>query len=83
MFDSHDVRQGKSYAHVVRLYVKLKLHDKCAVCSMDIKRYVKLFKKVTGEELHFKELKRDTYSVSLNEFKNYLNDTKIKSKRFV
>jgi hypothetical protein len=67
MFDNHDSkRQGKSLARVVHTYEALKTHKKVCVVTVAIKTYCDLFKKTTGEQLFYKELKTGYYHVSLN-----------------
>lgn len=67
MFDSHDSkRQGKTLAHVVSTYKALKTHKKVYVVTGAIETYCNLFKRTTGEQLFYKELKTGHYHVSLN-----------------
>jgi hypothetical protein len=67
MFDNHDSkRHGKSLSHIIRLYPMLKTYKKCCVITKNIKSYAELFENTTGEKLFYKELKSDTFRVSLN-----------------
>lgn len=59
-------RQGKTLAHVSKTYEALKTYDKVCVVTGAIKAYCDLFKRTTGEQLYYKELKTAHYHVSLN-----------------
>jgi len=63
---NNSARYSKSLSHITRLYINLKTYKKCCVITKNIKSYADLFENTTGEKLFYKELKTDTYRVSLN-----------------
>jgi hypothetical protein len=58
-------RHSKSYRHILEIYSRLAIGQKCSIVISDISDFASMFRSITGVTLLFNQLSDDIYELSL------------------